>query len=463
MNNRRQAARYLGSDILGVSVAWLILSRNNWVGDLAHYDNDLSQYILRIGMFILLWLFICSFFGFYNSPFRKSRLTEFTRSITIPVIFIGIISIFSEFFSLSLAGGTSQLLLIYTSIFLPTYIPRVSISSITNFRIRKGSIVFRTLLIGSGDQALSVKNRILNEPLRSGYEFIGFLRERPDEEHGKINDIPLLGSFKDLDTVLKEHSPEEVIIALDPKQKKQLPWLIGELSLHNVLVKTLPSADDSIITRLQYSEIFGTPLVKIQNTPLTDWESNIKRVIDLIFSIVALLLLTPLILVLTVAILVADGRPVIYTQIRTGRFGRDFRLYKFRSMIRNAEVDEPLLSRKGDPRITTIGRFMRKHRFDEIPNLINVIKGEMSLVGPRPERPYYVEKIVKKAPQYKRLLTLKPGVTSWGQVKYGYASDIDQMIERMEYEQLYLENRSLLLDFKIAIYTFLIIILGRGV
>jgi lipopolysaccharide/colanic/teichoic acid biosynthesis glycosyltransferase len=132
-------------------------------------------------------------------------------------------------------------------------------------------------------------------------------------------------------------------------------------------------------------------------------------------------------------------------------------------MHHNAETDLPLLSDKNDKRITPIGRFMRKHRLDEIPNLINVVKGEMSLVGPRPEREYFIDQIVKKAPHYRRLHKVKPGITSWGQVKYGYASDVDSMIERLEYDLLYLENMSLLIDLKIIIYTAIIILKGKGV
>ena len=171
----------------------------------------------------------------------------------------------------------------------------------------------------------------------------------------------------------------------------------------------------------------------------------------------------PLSLTLIVAIKTTSEGPVIYSQERIGKFGKPFRIFKFRSMFKNAEAQGPQLATKNDTRITKIGRFMRRLRLDEIPNFMNVLKGDMSLVGPRPERKFYINQIVKKAPEYKRLLQVKPGVTSLGQVKYGYAENIDEMIRRMRYDLLYIENMSLYVDFQILIRTIIIILKGSGI
>jgi lipopolysaccharide/colanic/teichoic acid biosynthesis glycosyltransferase len=184
---------------------------------------------------------------------------------------------------------------------------------------------------------------------------------------------------------------------------------------------------------------------------------------DFFLAIFSLMVLSPLILILAILIRISGKGPIIYLQQRIGKNGKPFTIYKFRSMQANAEQGSPVLSSKNDNRITVIGRFMRKHRLDEIPNFINVVKGEMSLVGPRPERQYFIDQIVQKAPHYIRLHKVKPGITSWGQVKYGYASDVDAMIERLEYDLLYLENMSLSIDLKIIIYTIIIILKGKGV
>jgi lipopolysaccharide/colanic/teichoic acid biosynthesis glycosyltransferase len=154
--------------------------------------------------------------------------------------------------------------------------------------------------------------------------------------------------------------------------------------------------------------------------------------------------------------------PLFYKQERIGKNGKPFTIYKFRSMYVDAEQNGPELSSEKDPRITPFGRFMRKSRLDEIPNFINVLKGDMSLVGPRPERQHFIDQIIEKAPQYIQLLKVRPGITSWGQVKYGYAKNIDEMVRRMKYDLIYLDNMSLYVDFKIMIYTFLTILKRKG-
>ncbi len=189
----------------------------------------------------------------------------------------------------------------------------------------------------------------------------------------------------------------------------------------------------------------------------------IKMVIDYTIAISFSILLSPVILILSIAIKMTGKGPVIYSQKRIGKSGKTFTMYKFRSMHFGTEEGLPLLTGKKDRRITAVGRFMRKHKFDEIPNFINVLKGEMSLIGPRPEQKHFIDQIMLRAPQYRKLQKIKPGITSWGQVKYGYASNVDEMLERLEYDIYYLENRSLWFDLKIAVYTIGIIFKGEGV
>jgi len=192
------------------------------------------------------------------------------------------------------------------------------------------------------------------------------------------------------------------------------------------------------------------------------WEMILKRLIDIVVSIIVLIILAPLYFYIAIRVRLSSKGPILYKQDRIGKNNKAFQILKFRSMRENAEKDGPQLSHDDDPRITSWGKVMRKWRLDELPQLFNVLIGEMSLVGPRPERQYYIDQIMEKAPHYKHLLKIRPGITSWGQVKYGYASNLDQMLQRLKYDIIYLENMSIGLDVKILFYTILVLFQGKG-
>lgn len=219
---------------------------------------------------------------------------------------------------------------------------------------------------------------------------------------------------------------------------------------------------DFLFGSVKMSAIWHAPLIQISPDLMPAWQQSIKRLMDIVISLIAMVALIPLYLFTAIGVMLSSKGPVLYSQERIGRRGKSFKMHKFRSMYVDAESNGPQLSSENDPRITPFGRFIRKVRLDEIPQFYTVLKGDMSLVGPRPERQYYIDQIVKRAPHYRLLLKVKPGITSWGQVKFGYASTVDEMVERLKYDILYIENMSIAMDIKILIYTALIVLQGRG-
>jgi exopolysaccharide biosynthesis polyprenyl glycosylphosphotransferase len=271
-----------------------------------------------------------------------------------------------------------------------------------------------------------------------------------------------MGSLSDLKETIRREGVEEVIIALESGEHKELERILGKLDSVEVIVKVIPDMYDIIAGSVRMDAIYGTPLIQIERDLMPQWQKAVKRGGDVALSVLALLLLAPVYLITILAVKMDSKGPAFYLQERIGKGGRPFNIIKFRSMYVNAEEAGPALSSDHDPRITRVGRFMRKVRLDETPQFFNVLKGEMSLVGPRPERQHFIDQIVKKAPHYTHLHKVRPGITSWGMVKYGYAENVDEMIRRMKYDLLYIENMSLLVDLKILIYTVLTVVQGRG-
>ena len=417
-------------------------------------------------MFIisLCWVILYSLLGHYNAIYRKSRLKEISQIFLATII--GVIIIFFGILLDDLIINYKQY---YTSFialfcfhFIITSIFRFLLTTRTALRIHKKVIGFNTLIIGSNKKAEILYKDLENEQKSSGHIILGFLNVDNKENHLLEKHIPHLGNFEQANQIIKDKCIDDIIIAIESSEHHKIERILNELENINVYVKIIPDMYDILSGSVKMNSILGTPLIEIKQKLLPEWEFIIKRFFDYVFSLFAIVVLSPFMLLTAIAVKMSSSGSIIYKQERIGQYGKKFNIYKFRSMYEDAEKDGPKLSSKTDSRITPWGRVMRRIRLDETPQFFNVLFGHMSFVGPRPERDFFANQLIKKAPHYKHIYRVKPGITSWGMVKYGYAENTDEMLERLKYDILYIENMSLLIDLKIMIHTILIILQGRG-
>ncbi len=470
-NHRKQKSLYIAFDFLAASLAWILFYIYRKIqiepqvfGQEVPINLDGTFWAGVLGLPVA-WIIFYYFTGFYNNIFRRSRLDDFIRTLLNSLL--GVIVIFFVLILDDIIVDYTNYYSLFVALFLLhftfTLIPRMILTGLTVSRVHRRKITFRTVMIGSNEIAVDVVKEIMSQNKSSGHEILGFINVN-QKEHYQLQDyMAHLGSYENLKSILLEHRVEEAIVALDPSEHDKIGDVVSRLTLMNVTLSAIPSMTDILTGKVKSATIFGTPLLEVTHELMPAWQQNVKQIMDIFLSILSLVLLSPLIIFLCIGVKLSSPGPVLYTQSRVGHYGRKFKIYKFRSMYHNAEENGPELSSKHDPRVTRFGQMMRRHRLDEIPNFINVLRGEMSLVGPRPEREYFIEKIVKEAPHYTHLHKVKPGITSWGQVKYGYAVNVKEMITRLRYDILYIENMSLFVDLKILFYTALTILRGRGV
>lgn len=467
MKRSKQAGKYILSDFVSASVAWLLFNilRYEILFIINEGTDSLLDYLQYPGVLTgqivipFFWLVLYYFSGYYNKPFGKSRLTElFSTFITV---LIGTIFVF---FALLLDDIPRSINIYYRLFFgmfglqfFITYIPRLLITQSGVRKIKNREWAMNVLIVGAGEKAV----RIAHDLYRLGYDICGFVSE--DERIPvKADRNQVLGTVEDIPVLMEKENVDEIVLAVESKNNKMLLGILYSLYRYKRPIKVLADRFN-MLSKIQLRTIRGIPLVDVTDNNFSPAGQNIKFFLDKVSSAVALLLLSPLFVYIAWRVKRDSPGAVFFRQERIGYLGQPFWMYKFRTMYVNAEENGPSLSSEDDPRVTPFGRVMRKYRLDELPQFWNVLKGDMSLVGPRPERKYFIDEIVKTAPYYYLLHNVRPGITSLGMVKYGYAASVDKMVERMEYDILYYENMSLTLDLTILIYTVKTVVTGKGI
>ena len=315
---------------------------------------------------------------------------------------------------------------------------------------RRGVWVDRLLIVGTGDVGRMILQKVRQMP-SLGYQVVGFVDG--ETEIGKeIMGVPVLGGIDDIPDLVKAHEVSEVIIGRPELPHQEMLTIVSRCERGQVGIKIFPDLFQIIATELSIGDLGGLPLLSVRDVALRGWKLTLKRGVDLLGSAVGLVLLSPLLMLVAAAIKLDSPGPVFYAQERMGLDARPFWCLKFRSMRADAEREGPGWTTADDPRVTRVGRFIRRFSIDELPQLINVLVGEMSLVGPRPERPVYVEQFRRSIPRYMDRHREKAGLTGWAQVN-GLRGDTS-IAERTKYDLWYIENWSLWLDFKIILRTF---------
>jgi len=422
------------------------------------------KFILGVTCVPVFWLILYKISGYYNNVFSKSRLKELGQTffvVLIGVVILFFVTIIDDVITSYKSYYISFLMLLGLQ-FTLTYLCRLIITTRTARKIHRKEIGFNTLIFGSNENACAIYEEMENQMYSSGNIIVGFVNVFDRKEYKMEKYVPHLGFYKDAAKIIKEHDIEEVIIAIERSEIETIDKILVILESLDVVVKIIPIMQDIIFGSVKQEAIWHAPLIRVTPELMPVWQQVAKRIFDIVASLMVIIIFSPLYIFTALMVKFSSPGPIFYRQERIGKHGKPFNMLKFRSMYVDAEKMGPQLSKDNDPRITPWGRFMRKTRLDEIPQFFTVLGGKMSIVGYRPERQFYIDQIVQRAPHYIMLLKINPGITSWGEVKFGYASNVDEMVVRLKYDILYIENMNLALEIKILIYTVLIVLQGRG-
>lgn len=451
--------RYVVADFLAAILSWIcfFVFRKNMIEKIHFSFYELysdNKFILGVLLIPSCWILYYFIDNMYVGLLKKSRLQEIYVTAKQAIVG-GIVLFFGLMLNDIISGYKDYYFLFFGFIFLHftiTLFFRISLLNYIKTQLSNGKIYIATLLIGNKENSNTIISELNSSKIKTPYKIVHTVEV---ETQNKITEQTIIAN-------VQSYHFEEVMILLDKESTHLAERLIIYFLNQNKSVQILPSELDLLPVHFKTHRIFGSSLIEIPTEISTPWQKTSKRVVDILLSAFGLIILIPLFIFLAWKVKRSSKGTVFFLQNRVGLHGKEFSIIKFRSMIENAENGTPQLSVEDDARITPFGKTMRKYRLDELPQLWNVLIGEMSIVGPRPERKFFIDQIIQTAPQYLLLQRIKPGITSLGMVKYGYASTIKEMLQRMRFDLLYLENISVLMDIKILIYTVITLWQGKG-
>lgn len=438
----------LGIHTYGFSTLWDYLASPKLVAE---------QILVPASLLGIYWLS-----GFYNHPFIKSRLSEFSTtllSVIVSTAIIYLVLLINDTTGLKIKDYET-ILALFGLLMSFTYLGRWALTERTIRHLRRRHWIYSTLIIGNSRKSRDIYRRLKQAGSVWTYDVIGFIQL--DREH-QINDGMPSWGLDELEVICDDYGVDQIIFAPERIYDNDIMDILSRLFPLGIPVKIAPDTLSYVTANIHMNDILGIPFIDLTSPRISEFQKNVKRSFDVIASLTALTVLSPLIGVTALIVRLTSPGPAIYSQERVGKGHRPFRIYKFRSMRSDAEKEGPQLSSETDSRVTPWGKIMRKYRIDEIPQFWNVLKGDMSIVGPRPEREFFIEQIMKRAPYYGLIFQVCPGITSWGMVKFGYARNIDEMVARSRYDLLYINNMSISTDIRIMIHTVKTVIKGAGV
>ena len=464
MSKKVEKIFLLTTDFITINLSWFLFFylrvNTGWFELISQPD-----FFLPMLAIYFYWLIIFTIVGMYRTWFAQSRFDEISTlfKTSFVGIFILLFLILYDDYKSGVATPFRFYIFIYWLIFFVIVsIGRILARSIQRNLLIKGVGRRNALIIGFNPRAHEIFDMIENHKAL-GLDVVGFIAVLNENVDKDYKGVKVLDSVDNLESIIKKYNVKNVIISVERHHEDLILDVISKCNGNEVEIKIVPDLYDIISGQVKTSQIYGIPLIDIMPELMPEWEKKLKRLMDIVFSLILLIVTSPITLLAAIAIKLESEGPVFYKQERMGMNGKIFKIIKFRTMINDAEkYTGPVWSTKNDPRITKVGKFLRKVRLDEIPQAINILKGDMSFVGPRPERPYFVEKLSKEIPLYKRRLKVRPGLTGWAQVKHKYDESIEDVKIKLRYDLFYIENMSLRLDFKIILRTIFVVLFGKG-